>query len=109
MARRIGAMFGLRSPQGTDDDILFEYAATNSRVFVTTDEDVPGIGAHWLRKERPFRGRIYWPPKYHRRMSDGDFIRRIEGLADQDDPIRLPHRPHQAPQVAIPSENIFSS
>ena len=77
-------------PEGTDDDILFEYAATNSRVFVTTDEDVPGICDDWLRKERPFTGLIYWPPKHHRRMSDGEFIRRIERLANQDDAFAYP-------------------
>jgi hypothetical protein len=77
-------------PEGTDDDILFEYAATNNRVFVTTDEDVPGIGEVWLRKERSFTGVIYWPPKHHRRMSDGDIIREIEKLAETDDPFAYP-------------------
>jgi len=77
-------------PEGTDDDILFEYAATNNRAFVTTDEDVPGIGKQWLRKERPFAGLICWPPKHHRRMSDGDIIRKIEVLAEQDNPFAYP-------------------
>ena len=77
-------------PEGTDDDILFEYAATHTRAFVTTDEDVPGVGEQWLRKERPFTGLIYWPPKHHRRMSDGDIIRKMEKLADLDDPFAYP-------------------
>jgi hypothetical protein len=77
-------------PEGTDDDTLFEYAAINSRTFVTTDEDIPRIGEDWLRTQRPFTGLIYWPPEHHRRMSDGDIIRKIEILAEQDTPFAYP-------------------
>ena len=77
-------------PEGTDDDILFEYAAVNSRAFVTTDEDIAGIGEEWLRKGRAFTGIIYWPPEHHRRMSDGDIIRKIEKLAEQNIPFAYP-------------------
>jgi len=77
-------------PEGIKDDILFAYAASNRRVFVTSDEAIQGTGENWLREGRPFTGLIFWPQRHIRRMSDGDIIRKIEKLADQDEPFAYP-------------------
>jgi len=77
-------------PEGAKDSILFEYAAKNSRVFVTSDEAIQGTGESWLRLGRSFAGLIFWPQKHLRRMSDGDIIGKIEKLAEKDNPFAYP-------------------
>lgn len=67
-------------PEGTDDDVLFAYAAGGSRVFVTSDKGVHVVARDWLEAHRPFR-MIFWKHKHHQRMSDGDVIRALEELA----------------------------
>ncbi|MGH9463118.1 MAG: DUF5615 family PIN-like protein, partial [Vicinamibacteria bacterium] len=52
-------------PEGTDDEILFEYAARKGRVFVSCDEPAQKIPRRWLREGRPFRGMICWPLRHH--------------------------------------------
>jgi hypothetical protein len=77
-------------PERTKDPILFEYAASSSRVFVTNDEAIQRTGEAWLREGRPFVGLMFWPQEHVRRMSDGDIIRKIEELAEQDSPFAYP-------------------
>ena len=72
-------------PEGTDDDILFEYAAKNNRVFVTCDKRLQLIAYQWLDEERPFR-MITWKQEHHRRLSEGWFIEKFEELAEVEDP-----------------------
>ena len=59
-------------PQGTDDDVLFEYAVREGRVFVTNDGPAEAIGIRWLRQCRPFPGMICWPQRYYDLMSTSD-------------------------------------
>jgi hypothetical protein len=66
---------------GTDDDVLFAYAAEHDRVFVSSDEPAQRIPKRWLREGRSFRGMVCWPQRHHQRMSDGDFIAALEHLA----------------------------
>ena len=73
-------------PEGTDDEILFEYAAKKGRVFVSCDEPAQKIPRRWLREGRPFRGMICWPLRHHRRMSERDFLRAFEDLANEEEP-----------------------
>jgi predicted nuclease of predicted toxin-antitoxin system len=47
-------------PERTDP-ILFEYAASASRVFVTNDEEIQRTAESWLREGRPFAGLMFWP------------------------------------------------
>ena len=77
-------------PEGTEDDVLFEYAANHNRAFVTNDEAIQGIAERWLNEERTFTALIIWPRKHYQRMSDGDIIRKFELLADQEDPFSYP-------------------
>jgi hypothetical protein len=77
-------------PERTKDPILFEYAASTSRVFVTNDDAIQRTGENWLREGRPFAGLIFWPQEHIRRMSDGDIIRKIERLAEMDNPFAYP-------------------
>ena len=77
-------------PEGTHDDILFAYAASNSRVFVTNDARIQGTGENWLEKGRPFTGLIFWPRKHYKRMTDGDIIGKIEKLAEKENPFAYP-------------------
>jgi len=77
-------------PEGTKDPILFEYAASSGRVFVTNDEAIQRTGENWLREGRPFAGLIFWPQELTRRMSDGDIVRKVEKLAEMDNPFAYP-------------------
>jgi len=43
----------------TDDTPIFEYAAKEGRVFVSTDHDILPIANQWLREGRSFR-MIWW-------------------------------------------------
>jgi hypothetical protein len=49
------------SPEGTEDDVLFEYAAQEGRVFVSSDEPAQEIPKQWLREGRAFRGMVCGP------------------------------------------------
>jgi len=72
-------------PEGTDDDILFEYAAKDKRVFVTCDQRLQLIAHQWLDEERLFR-MVTWKQEHHRRLSEGWFIEKFEELAEAEDP-----------------------
>ena len=67
--------------EGTDDEVLFAYAAEHGRVFVSSDELAQQIPKRWLREGRSFRGMVCWPQKHHQRMTDGGFIAALEDLA----------------------------
>ena len=73
-------------PEGTDDDVLFEYAARSSRVFVSSDEPAQHIAIRWLREGRRFTGIICWVQKHQKRMTGGDFLRTFEDMATEDEP-----------------------
>jgi len=77
-------------PEGTDDEVLFEYAAKQRRVFVSSDEPAQEIPKRWLREGRGFRGMACWPQKHHQRMTDGDFIAALEELAANPDAFAYP-------------------
>jgi hypothetical protein len=77
-------------PEGTEDDVLFEFAASNRLAFVTNDEAIQGIAERWLTEGRTFTALIFWPRRHHKRMSDGDIIGKIETLVEEDDPFAYP-------------------
>jgi hypothetical protein len=79
-------------PQGAEDERLFEYAAQQGRVFVSSDEPAQEIPKRWLREGRPFRGMVTWPQRHHYRMSDGDFIAALERMATEPDAFAYPIR-----------------
>jgi hypothetical protein len=70
--------------EAADDTILFEYAAKEDLVFVTSDKAIHGIATEWLRAGRAFR-MVFWRFSHHERMSDGDFIDAFEDLAAKPD------------------------
>ena len=72
--------------EGTDDEILFEYAANNGRVFVTNDQPAVDIAYRWLSEGRLFRGMITWPQMHYRLMTYGDIVQEFETLAEMEDP-----------------------
>lgn len=72
-------------PEGTDDDIHFERAATEGRVVVSNDVDMKNLAEKWFDEKRSFLGLIWWPKVHHRRMSVGDFLEAFEELAAKDD------------------------
>lgn len=74
---------------GTVDDVLFEYAAQQRLVFVTSDKRIHAIAVTWLASGRAFR-MVFWKHKHHERMSDGDFIAALEELAAKHDAFAYP-------------------
>jgi hypothetical protein len=73
-------------PEGTDDEVHFQKAADLRRVYVTNDRPSKQITSRWLKEGRRFTGVITWPQIHYQRMSDGDFLKRFEDLASQDEP-----------------------
>lgn len=47
--------------EGTDDEVLFEYASKQGRVFVSSDEPAQEIPKRWLGDGRVFHGMVCWP------------------------------------------------
>jgi hypothetical protein len=76
--------------QRTDDQILFEHAAENGRVLVTTDAGLEAIAIRWLREWRVFPGLVIWAQEHQRVMSEGDFLREFEELAAKDEAFAYP-------------------
>jgi hypothetical protein len=66
--------------EAVDDAILFEHAAKEDFVFVTSDKGIHAIAMEWLKAGRAFR-MVFWRFRHHERMSDGDFIEAFEELA----------------------------
>ena len=62
----------------TDDEVLFAYAADQTRVFVTEDRPAEAVAIRWLREGHVFRGMIRCPA---RKMSVGDMVEAFERLA----------------------------
>jgi hypothetical protein len=77
-------------PERTPDDLHFERAAREGRVYVVNDRRVEPIAHAWLREGRKFRGLICWPRAHYARMSAGDFLEAFEQLACEEDPFRYP-------------------
>jgi hypothetical protein len=77
-------------PEGTVDDLHFERAAREGRVYVANDNRIEPIAHAWLREGRTFRGLIRWPRAHYARMSPGDFLEAFEVLARQEDSFRYP-------------------
>lgn len=76
--------------QRTDDQTLFEYAAAQGRVLVTTDAGLEAIAIRWLREWRAFPGLVIWAQGQQRLMSEGDFLREFENLAAEEGAFAYP-------------------
>jgi PIN like domain len=70
----------------TKDPVVFAYAAERRWVWLSRDEAAVAHPSAWLREGRPFEGMLVWSQRYHLVMSIGDVLRRIEALAQEDDP-----------------------
>lgn len=73
-------------PEGTDDEVLFDHAANEGRVFVTNDEDLLAIGHRRLEKGRLFPGLVYWHEQDYATMTTGDILRAFARLAANEKP-----------------------
>ena len=63
-----------RNQRQTDDEILLESAAEESRFMVTNDADFLRIHGQWMAQGKKHAGLVYWP---HDKYSIGQVIRRI--------------------------------
>jgi hypothetical protein len=75
--------------EGTDDTVLFAYAAKEGLAFVTSDGPIHTIAMEWLATGRAFR-MVFWKHKHHERMSDGDIVRALEELARKPNAFAYP-------------------
>jgi hypothetical protein len=75
--------------EGVYDTVVFEYAAKEGLVMVTSDERIHVIAMDWLAAGRTFR-MVFWKHKHHARTSDGDFIAAFEELAAKPDAFAYP-------------------
>lgn len=79
-------------PDGTDDEVHFDYAAKQSRVLVTNDQPSKVIAYRWLEEGLRFEGVVTWPQEHYKKMSVGYIVSEFERLADEDEPFRYPIR-----------------
>lgn len=76
--------------EDTDDEILFDYAAGQGRVLVSTDQDHLPIADRWLRTGKPFR-MVWWKQAPYQRVRPQAFVDAFNMLAArEDDPFRYP-------------------
>jgi Domain of unknown function (DUF5615) len=73
----------------TDDEVLFEWAASQGRVFVTTDDAVEAVAERWLREWRPFR-MVRWKQRHQLTASTGAFAEAFEALARKESAFAYP-------------------
>lgn len=66
-------------PEGTSDEVLFDFAARENYVLVTNDQLIHQIAASWLEESRPFR-MIFWK-RGPGGPGDGVVIRTIDALS----------------------------
>lgn len=79
-------------PERTKDDVLFERAAQENRVFVTNDRPAEAIAIRWLKAGRRFPGMVAWPVEGYEHRTIGDFAHDFEELAKEEDPFAYPIR-----------------
>jgi hypothetical protein len=80
------------SGEKTKDEVLFERAAKEGRVFVTNDRPAEAIAIRWLRERRLFAGMVAWPVEGYEHRRIGDFVQDFEDLAQEDAPFAYPIR-----------------
>lgn len=73
----------------TDDAVLFEWAASQGRVFMTTDDGVEAVAERWLREWRPFR-MVRWKQRRQMIASTGAFVRAFEALSRKENAFAYP-------------------
>jgi hypothetical protein len=83
-------------PERTRDEILFERAAVDDRVFVTNDRPAEAITIRWLLEGRRFRGMVAWPVETYEHRSIGDVVEEFEALA-RGQSLRLSRETHPEP------------
>ncbi len=72
--------------ENTDDDILFEHAASQQRVLVSTDQDHLQIADRWLRAGKPFR-MVWWTQAPYSALAAKEGAAGLDpGLRDQASP-----------------------
>jgi uncharacterized protein DUF5615 len=79
-------------PERTKDEVLFERAAKDGRVFVTNDRPAEAIAIRWLAEGRTFRGMVAWPVEGYEHRSIGDYARDFGELAKEENPFAYPIR-----------------
>ena len=79
-------------PERTKDEILFERAAADDRVFVTNDRSAEAIAIRWLNEGRRFRAMVAWSVETYEHRSIGDLAQDLEDLAKELDPFAYPVR-----------------
>ena len=75
--------------KGTDDRIVFAYAAERGWVLLSRDDRALALPREWQEAGRPFSGTVHWAQRHDRRMSLGEVVRFIEALACEEDPFAV--------------------
>ena len=84
-------------PQGTSDDVHFEYASKAGRVLVSHDKGVWKMAAVWVRDQHAFTGLVACPQECYDRMTLGEIVEWFERRAQQEAPFAYPIR-HVSPE-----------
>ncbi len=72
--------------KGTDDSIVFAYAAERGWVLLSRDDRALALPSAWQRQGRAFTGMLHWAQRHDRSMSLGEVVRYIEALAEEEAP-----------------------
>jgi hypothetical protein len=79
-------------PEKTEDEVLFERAAADDRIFVTNDRPAEAIAIRWLKEGRRFRGMVAWPIETYEHRTIGELAQDFETLAEEADAFAYPVR-----------------
>lgn len=78
--------------RGTHDEVVFEHAAANDLVWVTSDERALVLPSRYLKQERRFVGMLVWRQEDRYHMRPGDFVRKLMAIEDEPDPFAAGYR-----------------
>jgi len=73
--------------QGAKDDVIFAFAAEHGYVWVTSDEPAQKYSRQYLSEGRLFVGMLVWTQENRYRMRPGEFLRQLEALVLEEDPL----------------------
>ncbi len=76
--------------QENDDEVLFAHAASEGRIFLTSDEGIHATAHGWLKEGRTSFRMIFYRMELHREMTDGEIVDAIEEILHKPDAFAYP-------------------
>lgn len=78
--------------QGSDDDQVFAYALEQGYVVLSSDERALWRPRRYREQGHPFLGMACWPQRHRDRMTIGEAVEALEGMAEEEEPFAYGYR-----------------